>query len=166
MFGWPELEARWRELETRDYRFATGIHARVYVAFGSHASYPLPCAASEPAPLDTELDCWQGEYRQDLGPLSVPLPDGRRDGKAAWSMNLDENCSQVACITPLPVSRDGHAARWNAYPGSWGKAECAFGLGVLCVRSSGPFSPSFQDRYKDPGSAPLGTGVARAGVGG
>lgn len=165
-FRWSQLEARWRELLTPDFGVDTGIRARVYVAFGSHASYPLPCHASQPDPLETDLACWQGDHNQELfGLVSIPLPDGRRDGQAAWSMNTDQNCEQVACVTPLPVTRNGRPARWNAYTGRWGKGECALGARLLCVRSGGPWSPSEQDRYKRPGTAKQGKGLAGAGTG-
>jgi hypothetical protein len=175
-FRWPQLAARWKSLRPTD--FGTRTHPLVYVAFGSHASYPLPCDAPEPAPLEIDGDCWQGEFRQRVLHLfSIPVPDGRRDGEKRWSMNDGDLCDQVACLSALPTTRQGalglpsqgkppfDGARWNAYPGLWGRAECTFGLRVLCVRSAGPPSPSFQERYEDPAAAPWGLGLATAGVG-
>jgi hypothetical protein len=163
-FPWPDLVARWNELRTSDPVSST--HPRVYVAFGSHASYPLPCDAPEPAPLEIDRECWQGGFKQRvLHIFHVPVPDGRRDGMAEWSMNDDALCGQVACLSALPTTRLGEPARWNAYAGRWGRAECTFGLRLLCVRSAGPQSPFFQARYKDPGIAPWGRGLGVAKTG-
>jgi hypothetical protein len=147
--SWPELEAHGV--------IVSETHPLVYVAFGSHASYPVPCGASEPAPLSADRDCWQGRYREEILVIGVPLPDGRRDGEAPWIMNDPGLCAQVACLAPLPVDRDDKPTSWNAYPGRWGRAECTFGVGLICVRTRGPESPSMQKRYLNPGAAPDGS---------
>lgn len=105
----------------------------VFVADGSHASYPGECGGE---------DCAQ------LLPLSLGfrLPEGRHDGRAAWGRNAGEDCSAgpVSCLLPLSEA----AESWNAFGGLWG-LDCGEG-GPDCPVNPGPHSPSAQDRFKYP----------------
>jgi hypothetical protein len=130
-FPWSELQRAGR---TR------GDHALVYVAFGSHASYPTPC--------DQRLStCHQ--------PRSL-LPDGHRDGGSEWLGNrTDDACGGESCVARLPEQHDGSPGLWNGFGGRWGTAYCVVGL-KLCLRGDGPRSPYYQDRFGAPGAAKPG----------
>jgi microsomal dipeptidase-like Zn-dependent dipeptidase/predicted acylesterase/phospholipase RssA len=139
LFHWDVLTARWKALSARgialpDPKAGDGIHPLVFVAHGSHASYPVPCGT------EIELSCKQFES---------DVPDGQRDGAEPWSGN--SSCG--GCVKRFPLRADGTPASWAAFPGRWGQASCTVGL-KLCSRSKGPPSPSFQDRYLKPWRAP------------
>jgi hypothetical protein len=126
----------------------------VYVAYGSHASYPAKCT-HQGAPK--KFTCHQ------IGSLT---PDGLRDPapdlKSDWASNgLCDNC-----VLPLPTDPLGQPALWNAFPGKWGAPACTVGM-KLCVRGPGPDTPSAQGRYRDPAGGLPGVErdlYARAGV--
>ena len=67
-FAWQHLEA---------IQSTSGDHAHVYVAFGSHASYPAKCEK-------TGLKCKQFDFKK----YGQVLPDGRHDGEMRWYENL------------------------------------------------------------------------------
>jgi hypothetical protein len=147
-FHWDDL-VKAKRVERR-------THPRVYVAFGSHASYPVPCYGRTESSL--AHDCFQGRYRRSFlgGLVKTPLPDGRRDGARRWSMDDDRNCVEVGCLSELPLRIDGRGARWNAFRGRWGAAECSLPP-KICVRAEGPETPSAQPRYSAPEDAPWQT---------
>jgi hypothetical protein len=108
--------------------FSGGTHVRVYVARGSHASYPRPCPRN---------------CRQTGG-----LPEREFTGGAAWGRNSERACGN-RCVLPLPernsdpsVFGTANADDWNAWPGLWGKRR----LG----NAKGPRSPAFQRQYQSP----------------
>ncbi len=116
----------------------------VFVAAGSHASYPAGCR---------RIRCEQGLAKGSLG-------EGRFDGLGDWKFNQDDACfdDQIdsegqrsgPCLIALPTSRDGkHGALWNAFPGRWGAAVCSF-VGKFCYQTDGPRSPSRQNRFRTP----------------
>jgi microsomal dipeptidase-like Zn-dependent dipeptidase/predicted acylesterase/phospholipase RssA len=105
----------------------------VWVARGSHASYPQPCGV---------------RHHRDCRQLGSSLPDGPRDGSKPWAYN-----SCAACVVAFPARPDGRPLDWAAYEGWWGKEICTVGL-KLCTRGKGPRSPSFQKRYLAPERAP------------
>ena len=105
---WPDL-ARAGSVERR-------THPVVYVAKGSHASYPLPC--------DT------GRCKQDLA-VRRGLPDGNHDGADAWAACGDECLLALPSIRrPVPLAQrvggdiPEDPALWNAFQGRWGAAHC------------------------------------------
>jgi hypothetical protein len=110
----------------------TGQRPKVWVAQGSHASYPKPCGGR------------YGSCKQ----LGSDIPDGRR-GMVEWSGNRVSGVCGQDCVVPLPLTRTGGPARWAAFGGRWGQASCTIGL-KLCVRGEGPWSPFFQKRYACP----------------
>jgi hypothetical protein len=93
----------------------------VYVARGTHASYPRPCAPE------------RGLCRQ----TGTKLPDGRFNGQAGWGRNTTGDCGQT-CLLPLPVGS------WADWPGRWGR-DCDRGG---CHRIKGPDSPRRQNRSR------------------
>jgi hypothetical protein len=123
LFGWKALAA---------VGGTDGVHPRVFVARGSHASYTMPCGP-------------RGSCHQ----LGSDLPDGQRDGTRPWAGNA--RCSE--CLAPFPMSASGAPLRWAAFQGRWGQARCTVGLKV-CSRSEGPKSPFYQSRYTKPWGAP------------
>lgn len=122
----------------RSYRYPAGVatfegeHVRVYVARGSHASYPRPC----------ERRCRQ---------TSGHRPEREFPGGVPWPANSDAECL-AGCVLPLPehdpdpaVHRRENAASWNGWSGRWGvPARPHAGM------SSGPRSPGWQERYRAP----------------
>jgi Vacuolar protein sorting-associated protein 62 len=97
-----------------------GSRPIVYVANGSHASYPHPCLRT----------CKQPDGR---------LPETNSDGRAPWGAN--EVCLPGTCLIALP------ARSFNAFAGRWGSPVCEPGR---CMFAAGPKSPSRQRRYKRP----------------
>jgi hypothetical protein len=118
---------------------AGSTHPKVWVARGSHASYPMACGKA------ARTSCRQ---------LKSDIPDGSRDGAKPWLNNVDAACQRDHCVAPLPLTRAGGPASWSAFGGGWGMPRCTVGL-KLCVRARGPRSPYFQNRYAKPGDAPL-----------
>lgn len=76
-----------------------GRRARVYVANGTHASYPRPCLR---------------RCRQTDGLVGETRFDGRR----AWSGNSGAGC-RARCVRLLPDDA------WNAWQGRWGVTTAA-----------------------------------------
>jgi hypothetical protein len=133
-FAWGELEDGWKKLPQQQLVDAHGAHhPLVFVARASHAAYRNPC--SDPA-------CF--EY-------GSVLPEGKHNGEGEWSGDDDAVCAGL-CLKPLPVTREGKPATWNAFSGPWGTQTCILD-GTFCDRGEAPHSPSFQWRYQHPGVA-------------
>jgi hypothetical protein len=138
--GWSELVERWRNLPRPtnstlgpvwdEFVLPTaaehGPHPLVFVARNSHASYPVPCLR---------------ECKQESG----GLPEGRFDAGQPWTHNTDCN----DCLKPLPLTKAGAPALWNAFSGPWGAQRCILG-GAYCDLSAAPRGPSHQKRYRNP----------------
>lgn len=115
-----------------------GRHTLVFVARGTHASYPFSCSASS---------CDQ------FGSLvGFRLPEEGHDGTISWGGNVEADCFRFKCVKPLPdVRRTKQAALplatgWAAWGGKWG-SSCVRG----CERAeSSPNSPGAQTRFKCP----------------
>jgi hypothetical protein len=90
----------------------------VYVALGTHASYPRPCKRNF---------CVQSGAR---------LPDGRYNGSRDWGRNSRQDCGGGSCLHPLP------RGDWATWRGLWGRGCRSNG----CVREAGPTSPGLQSR--------------------
>lgn len=116
-----------------------GSHPVVFVANGTHASYPFRCG--------DEKSC------QQFGRLvHVRLPEESHDGEAAWGGNVDAECAEIDCVRPLPEVGDPPddalplAGDWAGWTGKWG-STCVNG----CRRGeSSPNSPGVQTRFQCP----------------
>jgi hypothetical protein len=109
-----------------------GTRPTVYVAQGSHASYPVACSHDCSQPPGLAVDGL------------VDLPESNFDGKSGWARN-GETCPANApgsCLDSLT------AQAWTNWPGQWGA-----GCGDACGKSetaSSPRSPGLQSRYQTP----------------
>jgi hypothetical protein len=101
-----------------------GRRASVFVARGSHASYPRRCAR---------------HCRQTDG----IAPEARFDGARAWAGNSAAGC-RGRCVRLLPAS-GGAPASWNAWAGRWGV--------TLAPAFAAPLTPAFQRRFQQPFAA-------------
>ena len=116
----------------------------VYVARGSHASYPRPCRGELPV-----VRC-----QQDEKILGLNLPEGEHDGESEWGRNPREGCQDDPerpgndeCVQPLPPETIVEERSWNAYAGLWGRVCLG---GETCPVMKGPLSPGQQRRYESP----------------
>ncbi len=109
-----------------------GTRPYVYVAQGSHASYPARCPH----------DCHQPTALAVDG--LVDLPESNFDGERDWSRNGDD-CEPNApgsCLRSLDLQA------WTRWPGQWGE-----GCGDACGASedaNSPRSPGLQSRFQTP----------------
>jgi hypothetical protein len=104
----------------------------VYVAQGSHASYPGPCShdCSQPSGLAAEG--------------LVDLPESDFDGTRGWARNGDACTPNAAGSCLLALT----AQAWTTWPGQWG-AGCGDACGGAPDVSS-PRSPGLQARFQTP----------------
>jgi len=109
-----------------------GTRPVVYVADGSHASYPAPCRSGCHQPPGLAVDGL------------VTLPEGDTDGSRPWARDGD------ACVANRPGSclQSLTAQPWPLWPGQWG-AGCGDACGDNPGASS-PRSPALQPRYQAP----------------
>jgi hypothetical protein len=129
---WRALRRAWRKLRRGPSTAGEGVyHPLVFVARASHASYPYPCK---------NILCHES---------GSALPEGGYRGESAWAGDEDEVCAGV-CLKPLPITRDGAPASWNAFSGPWGTQTCILD-GTFCDRSEAPQSPAYQWRYENLG---------------
>jgi hypothetical protein len=134
-YSWPLLQERWARNEEVQERL-TGLsdassRPLVFVAVGTHASYPVPCTN----------DCRQFP---DPG-----LPEERHRGNLPWSGNDTSACGVSSCLQELPTHDGGREpALWNGYDGSWGQLHCF--LTYYCDSGPPPQSPGHQRRYEHP----------------
>lgn len=117
----------------------SGSHPVVFVANGTHASYPFSCGG--------EKSC------QQFGRLvHVRLPEESHDGDVAWGGNVDSECAMNDCVRPLPEVGDPPddalplAGDWAGWAGKWGDT-CIDGCGR---GESSPNSPGVQTRFRCP----------------
>jgi hypothetical protein len=115
---------------------AAGGHPLVWVASGTHASYPFDCDGG----------CKQ--YNR--------LPEDPHDGAIPWGGNREKECEERDCVRPLPeigVPADvalPAAGAWAGWGGKWGET-CHKGCkGVFKHQESSPASPGLQVRFQCP----------------
>jgi hypothetical protein len=120
-----------------------GNHPLVFVARGTHASYPYWCAG----------ECH--EYTRLGGEL---LPEAHHDGAVPWADNSDAECARYTCVRPFPeIGRPGPralplAGGWAGWPGNWG-GTCYGGCKHVVHGESSPRSPGTQPRFRCPWAA-------------
>jgi hypothetical protein len=137
----------------------SGGRPLVFVAAGTHASYPYRCRSG----------CVQYERLAD----SARLPEDPHDGSAAWGENNDARCERDTCVRALPEVEAADdlalplAASWAGWPGLWG-ATCHQGCDFPLLQGS-PRSPGLQVRFECPWAvtdrarpAPDGSGLSRS----
>jgi phage baseplate assembly protein gpV len=133
---WEKLRTAWAADKT-----ATAVLAKtpdsatrplVFVASGTHASYPLPCTKKP-------------KCKQTVGGAE----ENEHDGGLPWSGNTAATCGEDPCLRMLPTARGGRdPALWNAFTGLWGTRHCF--LTYYCDSSAPPAAPGQQDRYEAP----------------
>lgn len=97
----------------------------IYVAHGTHASYPLSC----------RNPCRQLIQLRGL----VNLPERSIDGEESWARNDTDACKQPPdCLLALPSGGADPSLNWTIWSGHWGKD------------SGSPESPGRQSRYGNP----------------
>jgi hypothetical protein len=117
-----------------------GGHPLVWVARGTHASYPFDC----------DRGCKQ--YATIGG---ARLPEDPHDGAAPWGGNRDTECEHNGCVRPLPEAgspAEGAlplAGGWAGWPGKWG-ATCHDDCPGPRHREGSPSSPGGQIRFQCP----------------
>jgi hypothetical protein len=122
-------------------------HPVVFVARGSHASYPARCLAN----------CLQSIK---VGPAY--LPEEPADGDKPWRRNSVSACGDVqdrkrSCLRPPPVVASSSPEPSNAWPGHWGA-----GCDQQRCQAKGPDSPASpgtQPRYRDPSCFGVGNHI-------
>lgn len=122
-----------------------GGHPLVFVAEGTHASYPYRCSAG----------CRQYAAVEPFGRLS----EDPHDGAVSWGGNEDGDCVKYRCVRPLPeVGQPSdlalpRAGRWAGWPGQWGRT-CHEGCESFPhLLQASPRSPGTQIRFKCPWAA-------------
>jgi hypothetical protein len=133
----------------------SGGRPMVFVAAGTHASYPYRCGK----------DCKQ--YRRIAG--TARLPETPHDGSVAWGGNDDVECQRSRCVQPLPEVGEPSdlalplAGGWAGWPGLWGET-CHRGCNWPLLQGS-PRSPGLQARFECPWAATDWALPARDGSG-
>jgi hypothetical protein len=117
-------------------------HPLVFVAEGTHASYPYRCVRS----------CRQYETLPGIGRIW----EDPHDGAVAWGGNGDRDCLAYHCVRPLPERGQPvdaalpNAGAWAGWPGQWG-STCHSGCeSALTELQGSPRSPGVQTRFKCP----------------
>lgn len=131
-------------------------HPLVWVADGTHASYPFSC----------DKGCHQ------FG----PLPEETHDGAVPWGGNRDQECEASECVRPLPEIGEPTdealplAGAWAGWPGMWGetchdgcKNVFRRGRGLLHNEAS-PRSPGVQGRFQCPWVPTRRAKLAKGGI--
>jgi hypothetical protein len=117
-------------------------HPLVFVAEGTHASYPYRCARS----------CRQYESLPGIGRIW----EDPHDGAVPWGGNDDRDCAAFHCVRPLPERGKPadaalpNAGAWAGWPGQWG-STCHSGCeSPLTELQGSPRSPGTQVRFRCP----------------
>lgn len=134
-YDWASLRMRW-DREPKFRRFVAGVpdggdRPLVFVAAGTHASYPVPCSG---------------------GCVQTPHPtreERAHRGTLRWEGNDTTSCAQTRCVRLLPTRAGGTLpALWNGFDGVWGRRHCV--LRVYCNSTAPPAAPGRQGRYRHP----------------
>jgi hypothetical protein len=133
-YSWHLLQEKWGRLEERREDLRGGessLRPLVFVAVGTHASYPVPCPSG---------------CRQFPDP---GLPEEPHLGNLPWRGNDTSACGKSSCLQELPTHDGGREpALWNGYDGAWGELQCF--LTYYCDSGTPPQSPGHQRRYEHP----------------
>jgi hypothetical protein len=134
-YDWASLRTRW-DGEPKLRRLTAGVadaadRPLVFVAAGTHASYPVPCSR---------------------GCVQTPHPtreERAHRGTLGWEGNDTTRCAQARCVRLLPTRAGGTLpALWNGFDGVWGRRHCV--LRVYCNSTAPPAAPGKQGRYLHP----------------
>jgi hypothetical protein len=136
LYPWSQLQRDWEGNEEVEGRIEgmgeTASRPLVFVAVGTHASYPLPCRNGCRQVADTDL------------------PEEPHLGDLPWSGDYTSACGASSCLQLLPTHDGGkEPALWNGYEGTWGELHCF--LTYYCDSAKPPQSPGTQGRYEHPG---------------
>jgi hypothetical protein len=135
-YEWAQLRNLWAG-DPRVQGLVEGIddageRPLVFVAAGTHASYPTPCASGCQQVANSGLD--EDQHRGNLG----------------WIGNDTGSCGASSCLQMLPTRAGGaKPALWNAFEGPWGERHCF--LSYYCDSGTPPSAPGQQKRYQHPG---------------
>jgi hypothetical protein len=144
VYWWPPLVKRW----SKDGKAWVPSHPHVFVARDSHASYPSAC--NRRRGCDQSVDVFGRK-------------EGQHDGAVDWHpYNEGVVCVAARCVRPLPSTREGDEALWNAFDGPWGDFSCILGT-LICDLGKAPAAPAAQDRYKRPWQPLTGRRAKTAG---
>jgi len=139
-YTWSALERLWATGYTATVARDNRRPGRplVFIARGTHAAYPTGCPTR----------CTDKFTNQHEEP---------HDGRLPWPGAREADCVAL-CVTALPTTDRGRRpARWNAYNGRWGTANCE--LIVFCSSADPPRSPGQQVRYQRPWCPNIGVVV-------
>jgi hypothetical protein len=146
-YPWNDLRAYWATEDLHEFtRWVDDASNRplVFVAQGTHASYPSPC--------DADDDC-----KQVGGHGLLKLGENRHDGKLEWGANNVLLCGAESCLKALPTAAGGdQPALWDDFTGPWGDTHCIWRY--YCDSGPPPGAPGHQGRYEDPSKATRHTG--------
>jgi hypothetical protein len=136
-YDWRELRGHWDDEANELGAYMQGLDSAaerplVFIAQGTHASYPTPCL--------------HGSCEQ----TADGLEEERHNGRLPWAGNGAATCGEgTPCLTTLPTLLGGsRPALWNAFTGPWGKTRCV--LRWYCNSTSPPSAPGQQGRYMRP----------------
>jgi hypothetical protein len=134
-YEWEQLRKEW-DGDPRVQALVEGIddageRPLVFVAAGTHAGYPTPCARGCQQVANSGLD--EDQHRGNLG----------------WVGNDTSACGSSSCLQMLPTRAGGRKpALWNAFEGPWGERHCWFTY--YCDSGTPPSAPGQQKRYRHP----------------
>ena len=125
-YTWPALERLWDDGDR--VNFGRGVDTRVrplvFVARGTHASYPTSCEDER---------CQVGDLPGS--PAEHPTRENSHDGDERWPRDERADCPSV-CVAALPLrGRGQELGLWNAFDGGWGTSDCVLEFDLHLVRA-------------------------------
>lgn len=134
-YDWAQLQRYWGDPQVQGLVEGiddAGERPLVFVAVGTHASYPTPCSRG----------CQQV--------ANSGLAEELHRGNLGWIGNDTGSCGISSCLQMLPTRAGGaKPALWNAFEGPWGERHCF--LSYYCDSGTPPSAPGQQKRYQHPG---------------